>query len=465
MANELGEMGLREKAERLRYMFDTLVKQKRKYDRLRTTRGLNLKESQQFSEISEKLKNFTERCKKFIKPRKNGFGKFSVDDYVNWYSRDLPNFGPSPRMTNPEIRPEAFSPPNIVNAPEMRNQSGFRSAMDWNYQAGKTYPTNEYYSSRVPPTDYNTPLDSYAFPEHMHPNTASHSGADANPSMSPYPGPGVPPYSGMNTGPSMNPYPSMSPHSGVPSHLNMPNMHANPNEYHPDRHTSEYSSDPLWNLNASGTSPVSPIFPSNFIRSPSSFVHSPFNYSSGFHPQSLNNPTPPISINTSNNLGIPSFTSPPLRPNPYADLDADQFSPTWSAIPSVISSIDSSSRSTPHHTISHHSPSFAHHSPSIDEPSSHSSPHFSPFGSLPKDVSDSIFAHLDTLLHWASYISCEMAKTRSNRFITLRDFQLAFSSITPSRCKRMQPPLNPTGLIAHSRILDQISDDKLAKDE
>lgn len=88
--SDSGGMGLKEKGERLKYMFDALNKQKKKYDRLKNTRGLSRAEYDQYAEVTVKLSNFMEKCRNFIRPRKNGVGKFSVEDYVSWHQEAEP---------------------------------------------------------------------------------------------------------------------------------------------------------------------------------------------------------------------------------------------------------------------------------------------------------------------------------------------------------------------------------------
>ncbi|KAI5173414.1 hypothetical protein PAEPH01_1957, partial [Pancytospora epiphaga] len=77
-------LNLKEKAERLKYMFDGLNKQKKKYERIQMARVLTQTELEQYNEVSQKLDNFNLMCKNFIRPRKNGVGKFSVEDYISW---------------------------------------------------------------------------------------------------------------------------------------------------------------------------------------------------------------------------------------------------------------------------------------------------------------------------------------------------------------------------------------------
>ncbi|KAI4290935.1 hypothetical protein PAPHI01_0209 [Pancytospora philotis] len=88
-------MSLKEKAERLKYMFDALNKQKKKYERLRVGRGLSKPEYEQYVEVMTKLENFNEKCKNFIRPRKNGAGKFSVEDYLSWSREQMVSMGKS----------------------------------------------------------------------------------------------------------------------------------------------------------------------------------------------------------------------------------------------------------------------------------------------------------------------------------------------------------------------------------
>lgn len=74
----------RAKGEKLKFIFETLNKDKKRYDRIQATRILSSDETQEYEEICRKLKSFHEKCSIFIKTRKNGPGKFLVDSYVNW---------------------------------------------------------------------------------------------------------------------------------------------------------------------------------------------------------------------------------------------------------------------------------------------------------------------------------------------------------------------------------------------
>lgn len=81
---EFNNVDLKAKAERLKYVFDELVKQKKKFENIISTRGLKSEEHEQYVITCSKLNNFNEKCKNFIRPRKNGVGKFSVKDYITW---------------------------------------------------------------------------------------------------------------------------------------------------------------------------------------------------------------------------------------------------------------------------------------------------------------------------------------------------------------------------------------------
>lgn len=79
---------LKARGERLRYIFDVLSRHKRKFEKISLTRALRSEEHEQYKSICSKLTNFMDKCKNFIRLRKNGIGKFSVDDYVKWYKEN-----------------------------------------------------------------------------------------------------------------------------------------------------------------------------------------------------------------------------------------------------------------------------------------------------------------------------------------------------------------------------------------
>lgn len=76
----------REKGERLKEIFETLNKMKKRIERLKTTRSLTPAEMKEYADVSVKLGSFYEKCKNFIKTRKNGPGKFMIEEYLKWCS-------------------------------------------------------------------------------------------------------------------------------------------------------------------------------------------------------------------------------------------------------------------------------------------------------------------------------------------------------------------------------------------
>lgn len=76
----------REKGERLKEIFETLNKMKKRLERLKATRTLSPAEMKEYAEVSVKLGSFHEKCKNFIKTRKNGPGKFMIEEYLKWCS-------------------------------------------------------------------------------------------------------------------------------------------------------------------------------------------------------------------------------------------------------------------------------------------------------------------------------------------------------------------------------------------
>jgi len=73
-----------EKGERLKCIFEILNKDKKRYERIKNNRSLSSAEQKEYEECCSKLTSFYEKCRAFIKPRKNGPGKFMVQAYVNW---------------------------------------------------------------------------------------------------------------------------------------------------------------------------------------------------------------------------------------------------------------------------------------------------------------------------------------------------------------------------------------------
>lgn len=118
-----------EKGERLKYIFEILTKDKKKYERTKNTRALTNAEQKDYDNTCAKLCSFYEKCRIFIKPRKNGPGKFMVQAYVNWcasqrkdenqpFSRDIQNVSTSQSMhrliDNPVINVIGYDQPNLI---------------------------------------------------------------------------------------------------------------------------------------------------------------------------------------------------------------------------------------------------------------------------------------------------------------------------------------------------------------
>ncbi|ELA42745.1 uncharacterized protein VICG_00060 [Vittaforma corneae ATCC 50505] len=73
-----------EKGERLKCIFEVLNKDKKRYERIKNTRTLSEAEQKEYDDVCTRLNSFYEKCQAFIKPRKNGPGRFMVQAYVNW---------------------------------------------------------------------------------------------------------------------------------------------------------------------------------------------------------------------------------------------------------------------------------------------------------------------------------------------------------------------------------------------
>lgn len=78
--------GSRERGEKLSELFDALNKKRSKLERQKHFRELSENEKIELEAIISKLSTFNEKCRQFIKKRKNGYGKFMVDEYVRWCS-------------------------------------------------------------------------------------------------------------------------------------------------------------------------------------------------------------------------------------------------------------------------------------------------------------------------------------------------------------------------------------------
>lgn len=80
----------REKGEHLKEIFESLNKSKKRLERLKSTRNLSVSEEKELQEVILRLKSFYEKCKMFIKFRKNGPGKFVVEEYLKWCNFQKP---------------------------------------------------------------------------------------------------------------------------------------------------------------------------------------------------------------------------------------------------------------------------------------------------------------------------------------------------------------------------------------
>lgn len=72
------------KGERLKCIFEILNRDKKRYERIKSTRNLSQAEQKEYDDICVRLNIFYEKCHAFIKPRKNGPGRFMVQAYMNW---------------------------------------------------------------------------------------------------------------------------------------------------------------------------------------------------------------------------------------------------------------------------------------------------------------------------------------------------------------------------------------------
>lgn len=73
-----------EKGERLKCIFESLNKDKKRYEKIQAIRTLSQEEKNEYENICTRLNSFYKKCGLFIKPRKNGPGKFMTQMYINW---------------------------------------------------------------------------------------------------------------------------------------------------------------------------------------------------------------------------------------------------------------------------------------------------------------------------------------------------------------------------------------------
>jgi len=110
--DEIAQMNLRAKADKLKWIHDRLAKQKKNFEKMKETRILTPIENTEFVETLTKLNSFNEQCKNFIRFRKNGSSMFSIEDYLMWAHKN-------------SMSSMRFAP----NAPGMVNSGGAMSGM------------------------------------------------------------------------------------------------------------------------------------------------------------------------------------------------------------------------------------------------------------------------------------------------------------------------------------------------
>lgn len=511
MQGNPGGMGLREKAERLKYMFDSLVKEKKKYERFKCTRGLNMTETKHLEDVKRKLENFIEKCKNFIRPRKNGAGKFSIEDYVGWYSKDpkladLRGSGTVPlsesleplgsgKDRRPDARPmtgkgssgsvpgpiqESFSDQGIpYEHPRSRGEEFQRMNPPYMPDYGYAHPgyppgppmgdfslfSRKYVASPmgqgyVPPNHPNDLMMQMCLdigPEHQPPGYESVRPRQDIPGMFPQ---GTP-YGRVPPGPPM-PFPGgYSPYNayyyGMPSPLHHPGFYADPRfsselpkQMNPEMKGFRRANGHLSDFH----SPFMQTEPAAFRTSPSEYSYPPDQESSDFqlHKQGLNG-------------------------NSKADLDADRFSFTWSSEPSIIrpseplleSPLNISPTRTTGGSSSFSSPRLSSKKPhsdqsiersfsSAEDPSTLNDIILGSRPSFPKTANNYILTHLDTILHWTAYLACEAAQARKSREITIHDFNVSLSMILPYT--KQNASERAVESPSHTHILAMIEEDK-----
>lgn len=98
-----------DRGKKFKEIFETLNKCKKRLDKLKITRSLTSSEEIQLTEVNKKLDAFTVKCRMFIKPRKNGPGKFMVEEYVKWCSYQISDPGKMPSPGQRHNPPPAIS--------------------------------------------------------------------------------------------------------------------------------------------------------------------------------------------------------------------------------------------------------------------------------------------------------------------------------------------------------------------
>lgn len=125
----------RANGERLKMIFEDLNKEKKRYERLQNHRELSLDEQKEYVALCTKLRIFCDKCKLFIKPRKNGPGKFLVDTYVKWCenqrSNSMMSIQPISNQNIPDQSPRDHLSPLIgAKRQAVENNGMYRSSLN-----------------------------------------------------------------------------------------------------------------------------------------------------------------------------------------------------------------------------------------------------------------------------------------------------------------------------------------------
>lgn len=190
------------KGEKLKFIFETLNKDKKRYDKIRDSRGLSLDENQEYEEICRKLKSFYEKCSIFIKTRKNGPGKFMVDFYINWCnSKDTKSNFLSNRIhdeflsTNFEFHKQIQNSIDISNSVEKQKSQRpqlsphaytRRNDANFNIENQGRPPFPPQFRLSMNPANFIDPRNIQKFPNHSIMNHSAKTTTQLPPISSPY---------------------------------------------------------------------------------------------------------------------------------------------------------------------------------------------------------------------------------------------------------------------------------------
>lgn len=195
-----------EKGERLKSIFEMLNKEKKRFERIANSRQLTEIERREYESICSKLHAFYEKCRAFIKPRKNGPGKFMVEGYVNWCVMQRMNHDEKVKSTPSSfLSAQNYTVMNGLNY-EKQSPTMRKTKSENNHETPTAYAYNRTAEPRISPEKYtqipaaqqeiNTPRNGF---ENLNGRMQMHFGYRNNTGFQRGPPFGIPQYMGPHS--------------------------------------------------------------------------------------------------------------------------------------------------------------------------------------------------------------------------------------------------------------------------